>query len=58
MERAELLKKLSDARFEHFQALGLPPFKCQQLVADRLGAWKKMTTEELQELLERGEESY
>lgn len=38
MVKTDLLKRLSDKRFEHFQALGLPAFKCNQLVAEKMMA--------------------
>ncbi len=57
-DRIALLKKLSDERFEHFQAMGLPPFKCRQLVAEKADEWEKLPTERLQQLVEEPEPEY
>lgn len=58
MDKVELIKKLSERRYEHFQSLGLPPFKCRQLVTDKLASWKQMSAEDLETLLEQGESEY
>ena len=55
MQREELLRKLADQKNRDLEMMGLPPFKCQQVVAESVAAWEKMPTEKLQELLERGE---
>ncbi len=58
MDKVDLIKRLSEKRYEHFQSLGLPPFKCRQLVTDKLASWKQMPTEELERLFEEGEAEY
>lgn len=58
MEKVELIKRLSEKRYEHFESLGLPPFKCRQLVNDKLASWKQMPSNELERLLEEGETEY
>ncbi|MFH0822099.1 MAG: hypothetical protein V2B18_05060 [Pseudomonadota bacterium] len=58
MERSEILKKLAERRFEHFESLGLPPFKCRQLVTEKASEWKKLPDEELRLILEKGEDEY
>lgn len=55
MKRDELLKKLAENKFNHYEAIGLPPFKCRQLVTESLEAWKKMSAEELKEQLGEGQ---
>ena len=54
MDRDELLKKLADDTLNHYQAIGLPPFKCQQLVNEGMEEWKKLPVETLRELLDQG----
>jgi hypothetical protein len=55
MNREELLRKLVDAKRREMEMVGLPPYKCQQVVAESVAAWDKMPTEKLQELLDKGE---
>ncbi|HMK37027.1 MAG TPA: hypothetical protein VK463_18275 [Desulfomonilaceae bacterium] len=55
---ADLLKKLSDRKLEHFQSRGLPPVKARQLVAEKMAAWKKLTPEQLEQLLKEDEAEY
>jgi len=58
MERADLIKRLAEKRFEHFRLLGLPPFKCKQLVTEKMPAWKQLSNDELERLVEHGEPEY
>ena len=58
MERASLLKQLSDRNFEHWRSRGLSLVKTKQLVADKMGSWNNLTDEQLQELLEQEEAEY
>jgi hypothetical protein len=58
MDRASLLKQLSDRNFEHWRSRGLSPVKSKQLVADKMESWKNLSDEELQKLLEKGEDEY
>lgn len=58
MDKTDLIRKLSEKRYAHFESLGLPPFKCRQLATDKLASWKEMPTEELERLLEEGEAEY
>ena len=51
IDKTDLLKRLCYKRFEHFQALGLPPSKCNQLVAEKMTSWKNMSEEELEKAL-------
>lgn len=51
MNREELLKKLAEDKFNHYETIGLPPFKCRQLVNESMETWKKMSVEELEQLL-------
>jgi hypothetical protein len=53
MDRANLLKQLSDRNFEHWRSRGLSPVKSKQLVADKMESWKTLTDEQLQKLLEQ-----
>jgi hypothetical protein len=55
MEREELLKKLAQDKHDHYEAIGLPPFKCQQLVNESMESWKKMSAEDLEDLLGQGQ---
>ncbi len=55
MTREELLKKLAEDKFNHYEAIGLPPFKCRQLVNETMEAWKKMREEDLEQLLGQGQ---
>ena len=55
MTREELLKKLAEDKLNHYEAIGLPPFKCQQLVNESMVAWKKMTKEDLEQQLGQGQ---
>ncbi len=57
-DKPDLLKQLSDARFEHFLAMGLPPFKAKQLVAEKVVEWKKLPAERLRQLIEEPEPEY
>ena len=54
MERNELLEKLAQERFSYYESIGLPPFKCRQVVNESLEEWKKLPLERLRELLEEG----
>jgi hypothetical protein len=56
MDRSELLKKLYDRKLEHWQSRGLSPVKSSQLVSEKMADWKKLSDEQLRELLEQGEE--
>ena len=51
MNREDLLKKLAEDKFNHYESIGLPPFKCRQLVNESMDAWKKMSVEDLEQLL-------
>jgi len=55
MNREDLLKKLAEDKLNYYEAIGLPPFKCRQLVNESLEAWKKMSAEELKEQLGQGQ---
>ncbi len=55
MQREELLRKLVDDKNRDLELMGLPPFKCQQVVAESVDAWEKLPTEKLQDLLEKKE---
>ncbi len=58
MDRAALLQQLSDRKLEHWQSRGLSPVKSRQLVSEKMKAWKILTDEQLQELLEEEEAEY
>ncbi len=58
MERADLLKALSDRKLEHWQSRGLSPVKARQLVLEKMKAWKSLSDEELQKLLANEEVEY
>ncbi len=58
MDRASLLKQLSDRNLEHWTSRGLSPVKSKQLVADKMESWKNLSDEELQDLLEQEEAEY
>ena len=58
MDKTDLLKRLCDKRFEHFQALGIPPFKCNQLVQDKMTSWKKMSEQDLEQALNSHDPEY
>ena len=55
MEEIELLRKLADECFKHFQAEGFSPFKCKQLVAENMQAWKKLPIERIRQMIEQRE---
>jgi hypothetical protein len=54
MERDELLEKLAKERFAYYESIGLPPFKCRQVVNESLEEGRKLSVERLRELLEEG----
>lgn len=56
MDRADLLKRLSDRKLEHWESRGLSPVKSRQLVSEKMADWKKLTDEQLRKLLEQAEE--
>jgi len=56
MDRAALLKQLSDLKMEHWQSRGLSPVKCRQLVSEKMEAWKILSDEQLQKFVEGEEE--
>ena len=58
MDRAALLRQLSDRKLEHWQSRGLSPVKCRQLVSEKMESWKILTDEQLQRLLEEEEAEY
>jgi hypothetical protein len=58
MDRAALLKQLSDRNFEHWRSRGLSLVKSKQLVADKMESCKTLTDEQLQKLLEQEEAEY
>ena len=58
MDRAALLKQLSDRNFEHWRLRGLSIVKTKQLVADKMQSWKTLSDERLQKLLEQEEAEY
>jgi hypothetical protein len=58
MDRAALLKQLSDRKLEHWQSRGLSPVKCRQLVSEKMEAWKILSDEQLQKLLDEDEAEY
>ncbi|MGO9116082.1 MAG: hypothetical protein ACLQPD_00540 [Desulfomonilaceae bacterium] len=58
MDRAALLKQLSDRNFEHWRSIGLSIVKTKQLVADKVESWKNLSDEQLQKLLEQEEAEY
>ncbi len=58
MDRAALLKQLSDRNFEHWRSRGLSPVKSKQLAADKMQSWKTLSDEQLQKLLEEEEAEY
>jgi hypothetical protein len=58
MDRAALLKQLSDRKLEHWQSRGLSPVKSRQLVLEKMKAWKILTDEQLTKLLEEEEAEY
>jgi hypothetical protein len=55
MNREDLLKKLAEDKLNHYEAIGLPPFKCRQLVNESMETWKKMSVEELEQQLGQGQ---
>lgn len=55
MDRHDMLKKLADDTLKHYESIGLPPFKCQQLVNEGMEEWKKLPVEKLRELLDQGQ---
>jgi len=55
MTKEELLKKLADDKFNHFESTGLPPHKCRQIVAESINFWKKLPVEELEKILGQAE---
>jgi hypothetical protein len=58
MDRATLLKQLSDRKLEHWQSRGLSPVKARQLVAEKMKTWKNLSDEELQRLVEEEDAEY
>jgi hypothetical protein len=58
MDRAALLKQLSDRKLEHWQSRGLSPVKSRQLVLEKMKAWKILTDEQLTKLLDEEEAEY
>jgi hypothetical protein len=58
MDKVALLKQLSDRKLEHCQSRGLSPVKARQLVAEKMAAWKNLSDEELQRLVEEGDAEY
>jgi hypothetical protein len=52
MDRLDLLRELSEKRFEYFLSTGLSPLKCRQLANEKLDQWKKLPVETLQKLLD------
>jgi hypothetical protein len=58
MDRAALLKQLSDRKLEHWQSRGLSPVKSRQLVLEKMKAWKILTDEQLTKLLDEDEAEY
>jgi hypothetical protein len=58
MEKAELLARLSEKIFEHYQEIGLPPFKCKQMLNDKILSWEKMSEVELEKALNSDEPIY
>ena len=58
MDRAALLKQLSDRKLEHWQSRGLSPVKSRLLVLEKMKAWKILTDEQLTKLLEEEEAEY
>jgi len=55
VERQDILKKLAEGKLQAMEIVGLPPFKCQQVVAETLQAWEKLSMEKLVEILEKEE---
>jgi hypothetical protein len=58
MDRAALLKQLSDRKLEHWQSRGLSPVKARQLLAEKMKTWKNLSDEELQRLVEEEDAEY
>jgi hypothetical protein len=58
MDRAALLRQLSDRKLEHWESRGLSPVKCRQLVSEKMAAWKILSDEQLKKLLEEDEAEY
>jgi hypothetical protein len=58
MDRAALLKQLSDRKLDHWLSRGLSPVKCRQLVLEKMKAWKILTDEQLTKLLDEEEAEY
>jgi|WetSurSiteA1Bulk_404760.scaffolds.fasta_scaffold144201_1 hypothetical protein len=58
MDRAALLKQLSDRKLEHWQSRGLSPVKSRQLVLENMKVWKILTDEQLTKLLDEDEAEY
>jgi hypothetical protein len=58
MDRAALLKQLSDRKLDHWQSRGLSPVKSRQLVLENMKAWKILTDEQLTKLLDEEEAEY
>ncbi len=58
MDRAALLKQLSDRKLDHWQSRGLSPVKSRQLVLEKMKAWKILTDEQLTKLLDEEEAEY
>jgi hypothetical protein len=58
MERADLLKRLSDRELEHWQSRGLSPVKARQLATEKMKEWKVLTDEELEKILTEQEFGY
>lgn len=57
MDKADLLKELTEKRYDYFASIGLSPVKCRQLVIEQKQVWQKLTEEELADILARGEYS-
>jgi hypothetical protein len=58
MDRTALLRQLSGPKLEHWQSRGLSPVKCRQLVSEKMEAWKILSDEQLQKLLDEEEAEY
>ncbi len=58
MNKTELLKRLSEKISLHCQDIGLPPFKCQQMITDKMLLWEKMSEGELEKALNTDEPQY
>jgi hypothetical protein len=58
MDRAALLRQLSDRKLEHWQSRGLSPVKSRQLVLEKMEVWKILSDDQLQKLLEEDEAEY